>query len=151
MDREERPLRFADLSPGLAVETEAREVTEEAVEAFARLTGDENPLHLDDTYAAETPFGGRIAHGLLVLSLVSGLTYQLGLLQREGAAFTALEWKYRAPVRIGDRIRARLEVQRRRALGEQGGVIVLQVSVLNQRDEVVQRGTWTALLEHRAG
>ncbi|MDR7462588.1 MAG: MaoC/PaaZ C-terminal domain-containing protein, partial [Armatimonadota bacterium] len=66
-------LEFDDLQEGAEFETPGRTVTEADVVNFAGVSGDFNPLHVDATYAAATPFGQRVAHGLLVLSMVSGL------------------------------------------------------------------------------
>jgi len=83
-------------------------VSEQDVEDFARISGDYNPLHMDEEYAKTTIYGGRIAHGALTASYVSAI---LGNdLPGPGAVFTTLELKFRAPVRIGDTVIARAEV-----------------------------------------
>ncbi len=141
-------LYFEDLTPRLSLETVGRTITEADIMAFAGLSGDLNPLHTDAVYAATTPFGERIAHGLLVLSIATGLANRLGVLERSVEAFTALEWKYRGPVKIGDTVRARLSVKQSRTVpGYHGGLVLLNVSILNQRDEVVQKGLWTVMVK----
>ena len=65
-----------DLSEGLRIETERRVVTAADIDAFVELSGDRNPLHTDDEYARGSGFAGRIAHGLLVLSVESGLSFR---------------------------------------------------------------------------
>jgi 3-hydroxybutyryl-CoA dehydratase len=138
---------FEEFEIGNEVETAARTVTETDVVLFAGLSGDYNQLHTDAEFARGTLFGERIAHGLLGLSIASGLASRLGFVEGTAEAFTALEWKFRGPIKIGDTIRVRLEARRKkemRRLG--GGFIVFDVAVLNQRDETVQKGTWTVLV-----
>jgi 3-hydroxybutyryl-CoA dehydratase len=78
------------------------------VRAFAALTGDANPVHLDESYAAGTMFGGRIAHGMHVAGLISAV---LGMrLPGPGAVYLEQSLRFRRPVRIGDTVTARVEV-----------------------------------------
>jgi 3-hydroxybutyryl-CoA dehydratase len=138
---------FEEFEIGDEAETAARTITEADVVLFAGLSGDYNQLHTDAEFAKGTLFGERIAHGLLGLSIASGLASRLGFIEGTAEAFTALEWKFRGPIKIGDTIRVRLEARRKkemRRLG--GGFIVFDVAVLNQRDEAVQKGTWTVLV-----
>jgi len=96
-----------DLEVGMFRESK-HDVSEQDVEDFARISGDYNPLHMDEEYAKTTSFGGRIAHGAMTASYVSAI---LGNeLPGPGAVFTTLELKFRAPVRIGDTVTARAEV-----------------------------------------
>lgn len=96
-----------DLTVGMSKEV-AHTVTEQDVEDFARICGDYNPIHMDEEYAANTPFGGRIAHGALTASYISAI---LGNdLPGPGAIFMTLELKFRAPVRIGATVLAHAEV-----------------------------------------
>jgi 3-hydroxybutyryl-CoA dehydratase len=147
-DRSEpRGRYFEEFEIGDAVETSARTVTESDVVSFAGLSGDYNQLHTDAEYAKDTMFGERIAHGLLGLSIVSGLSSQLGFAEGTVEAFMSLEWKFRNPIRFGDTIRARLEVKRKKEMARLGGgFVVFDVVVLNQRDETVQKGSWTLLI-----
>ncbi|MDR4308040.1 MaoC family dehydratase [Chelatococcus sambhunathii] len=85
-----------------------QEVTAEVVRRFAALTGDTNPIHLDEAYAANTRFGGRIAHGLYTASLISAV---LGTkLPGPGAIYLSQTVKFRAPVMIGDTVTAQVEI-----------------------------------------
>jgi len=139
-----------DLAVGQELVTPAHTVTESELEAFARLSGDHNPLHTDPVFAASGPYGRRIAHGLLVASIVSGLTVQLGGLDDTILGFRRLEWKFRQPVFLGDTVHARLTVTRVRAVQHMGGGLVdLNVRVYNQRGENVQSGTWSILVRSR--
>jgi acyl dehydratase len=99
---------FEDIALGVPRHTPSRTVTETDVALFGGLTGDLSDLHLSETYARTTAFGGRIAHGMLSLSLAHGLVVRTGYL--EGTGMALLGWNavsFRAPVRIGDTVRAR--------------------------------------------
>lgn len=102
-----RHLDFEDLTLGLA------EVLEKVIESsdvvgFAEVTGDRNPIHLSEHFAAKTPFGGRIAHGLYTASLISAV---LGTrLPGPGAIYISQTLNFRAPVRIGDTVRVEVKV-----------------------------------------
>jgi 3-hydroxybutyryl-CoA dehydratase len=108
---------FEDLHVGQG-ESLMRTVMERDIALFAELSGDANPIHLSDTYAAGTKFGQRIAHGMLTASLVSAL---LGTrLPGPGAVYLSQTLTFLAPVKIGDVVIARVEVaelvaERRRA------------------------------------
>lgn len=98
---------FEDLSVGMS-ESLMRTVMADDVIGFAKLSGDDNPVHLSDHFAAQTPFRERIAHGLYTASLISAL---LGTrLPGPGAIYISQSLNFRAPVRIGDVVLARVEV-----------------------------------------
>lgn len=144
------PLYFEDLHLGDEFLSPARTVTEADVTLFAGLTGDHNPLHTDEEFAKRTPFGRRIAHGLLGLSMAVGLASRLGLFDGTGIGFLGLEWSFVAPIFLGDTIRVRFSVEQKRATKKPDrGVLVLATEVLNQRGEVVQRGKRTYLVRSR--
>ena len=125
-----------------------RTLTETDVVQFAGLSGDYNQLHTDAEFAGATPYGERIAHGLLGLSMATGLASRSGFIEGTAQAFTGLEWKFRAPIKIGDTIRGRFAVTKKRGVpGSGGGFVMFDVEILNQRDEVVQRGSWTVLVK----
>jgi acyl dehydratase len=143
-------LYLEDLTVGDTFRTAARTLTETDIVNFAGLSGDFNPLHTDATYAASTPYGERIAHGLLGLSLVSGLAARLHGLRGTLQALTRISWRFRSPVKIGDTLRAQLKVQRVRKLPDQkAGAVIFQVNVLNQSEETVQEGRWTLLIKSK--
>lgn len=141
---------FEDLEVGQAFSSPARTVTESDICAFAGVSGDYNPLHTDEEFARQTPFGGRVAHGLLALSISSGLASRIGILEGTVLAFLGLEWKFREPVRAGDTIHVRLSVASTKAMPRLGGGIVeLAVEVVNQAGACAQRGTWRLLIKSR--
>ncbi|MGC9522462.1 MAG: MaoC family dehydratase [Anaerolineae bacterium] len=140
-------LSFETLGEDFQIESKPRTITARDIETFAELSGDRHPLHLDEAYAATTPYGTRIAHGALILAIATGLAQdgmpQAGILE----AFTQLRWKFQAPVRIGDTIRVRVTFGRKHSVpGYQGGLVTFDVQVLNQDDEMVQSGIWTAMV-----
>jgi 3-hydroxybutyryl-CoA dehydratase len=102
-----RVLYFEDLSIGMT-ETLSKTFSSADVVAFAELTGDRNPIHLSEYFAAKTPFGGRIAHGLYTASLISAVigTRLPGL----GAVYMSQSLNFRAPVNIGDTVDATVTV-----------------------------------------
>lgn len=142
-----RGLYFEEFEEGMELETQSRTVTESDIVAFAGLSGDFNPMHTSAAYAENTQFGKRVAHGLLGLSIASGLSYQMGFLEGTVIAFTGLEWKFRAPMFIGDTIRVAVKVTKRREMKAAGGGFVsFDVRILNQDNAVTQKGEWTVLV-----
>jgi acyl dehydratase len=140
-----------DFKPGLVMESPARTVTEADVVSFAGLSGDYNPIHTDAEFAAGTPFKQRIAHGLLGLSILSGLGSRSGALDGTALAFLGIEdWKFSKPILFGDTLRVRTTVLDARPASKPGtGVLRRRMELLNQRGEVVQAGVFVTLV--RAG
>ncbi|MFI4935033.1 MAG: MaoC family dehydratase [Caulobacterales bacterium] len=100
-------LCLEDLEIGQTAERR-RVVTAADIDAFARVTGDDNPLHLDEAFAATTSFGGRIAHGMLSASYISAV---LGTqLPGPGSIYVSQTLNFRRPVRIGDEVTAQAKV-----------------------------------------
>ena len=133
----ERPPYFDGLQIGDAMESSGRTVTEYDVVSFASLTGDWHPQHADAAWAAESPFGRRIAHGMLVIS------YALGLLPIDPRVVMALRSidgaTLKRPVGLGDTIRVQARVAELRSLGDEAGLVTLAVRIRNQDDELVAR------------
>ncbi len=146
------PMYIEDFAAGQTLLTAGRTVTEADVVAFAGLSGDFNSIHTDAEYAQRTPYGQRIAHGLLVFSMASGLAVRTGVLDGTVMAFLGIEdWKFVKPVLIGDTIRLRWTVTEARAASKPGsGVLRRRLEILNQRDEVVQSGVTVTLVKSRA-
>ena len=144
----QKGLYFEEYEVGQSITSQGRTVTEADVVAFAALSGDWNPMHTDAEFASEHPFGQRVAHGLLVLSIASGLAVRLGFLEETALAFREIgDWKFSLPVYFGDTVRVRatvLETKPMRRLG--GGLVTPKVQILNQDGKIVQRGTWGVLV-----
>lgn len=144
-------LYFEEFTPGDSVTSMGRTITETDVVNFAALSGDWNLIHTDAEYSKEHMFGQRVAHGLLILSIASGLAVRLGFMEDTILAFRGLEWKMQRPLFIGDTMRVRLTVEDTKAMARLGGGLVnFKAEVLNQNDEVCQRGLWEMLVKGKA-
>ncbi len=144
----QRGLYFEQFETGMRIVTSGRTVTETDVVSFAGLSGDYNGIHTDAVFAAASPFGARVAHGLLVLSIASGLAVSTGFIEGTVLAFREInEWKFSLPVYIGDTVHVVLEVLETKALPRLGGgAVVLALAVVNQDGKTVMRGKWTVLV-----
>lgn len=142
-----RGLYFEEFEVGATMVTRGRTITEADLVQFAALTGDYNPMHTDAEYAKESFMGKRVAHGMLTLSYAVGQAYQLGILERTVLGFRGLEMKFSIPVYIGDTIRAEVTVkEKKEAKRLGGGVVTLDLRILNQEGKAVQKGTLTLLM-----
>ena len=144
-------LYLEDLVPGRSFTTATRVVDERALMTFAELSGDFNPLHVDESYARSRGYPRRIVHGALVFSIATGLRQQTGAFAGSMIAMLELRsWAFRAPVLLGDAIRAENTVLsvRPTSAGDRG-VVVQQVEILNQDDVVVQSGELVSLIASR--
>jgi acyl dehydratase len=132
-----------DTTPTLI--TRARTVTESDIVNFAGLSGDFAPLHIDEEYAKKTVFGGRILHGVGILTLCNGLIVQDGLLD-DHLAFLGCTFKVKAPARPGDtlHVEAYTKSVRTTSSGDRE-VVVYDVVVINQKAERVLESEWTLL------
>ncbi len=143
-----RGLWFEQFTEGLSIETGGRTITEADIINFAGVSGDFNPMHTDAEFAKNTQFGARVAHGALVFSIATGLSFQLGFLDGTIIAFTSFEMKLRAPAYIGDTIKMTATVSKRRAMpAAGGGFVTLDVKILNQKGEAVQKGELVLLIK----
>lgn len=142
---------FEEFEVGQTVVTVGRTITEGDIVRFAGLSGDFNQIHTDADYAAQEMFGERIAHGLLVLSIASGLAVQTGIIEGTVMAFRELDWKFSRPVKIGDTLHAEIEVEGIKAVPRLGGGnVVMKVTMINQEDTVVHRGHWVMLVKSKS-
>lgn len=142
---------FDEFVPGLCIVTAGRTITEADIVNFAGLSGDYNQIHVDAVYSTAAPFGQRVAHGLLVTSVISGLAAQTGVLEGTVIAFREItEWKFMKPVFIGDTVHAELsvrETKEMRRIG--GGSVTIDLDVKNQAGDVVIKGVWVVLMAVR--
>lgn len=139
---------FEEFTTGDKIVTAGRTITETDIVSYAGLSGDFNQIHTDAAYASTQMFKQRVAHGLLGLSIASGLVVQTGFMERTIMAFREItEWKFSKPIFIGDTIHVEIEVLELKAMPRLGGgSVMLKLSVQNQNGEVVQVGTWAALM-----
>lgn len=140
-----RMLHFDDLEVGHRWESPPRVIGEEDVFGFAHLTGDHTPLHTDYDYASETPFGQPIAHGLLGLSVLAGLSSDCPSV--DTAAFLSVQdWKFLQPIYFDDTVRVVTEVVELEPRGRRRGRVLWKRQLVNQHDAVVQEGILETLV-----
>jgi 3-hydroxybutyryl-CoA dehydratase len=145
-----RSRTFEDFEVGARIDSPARVVLQADVDAFASLSGDRNPVHVDEAFAARTPFRGRIAHGMLVQSIASGLMWDTGAFAGTVVAVQETRATFLAPVRPGDEVRIEIGVLEREAEpGPRRGWVRLRVAVKNQRDELVVDSEWKLVVARR--
>lgn len=142
------PLTFEGLVPGLSALSPTVELTEAMVVQFAELTGDDNPLHLDATYARRTPFRGRIAHGALVASLAAGLAWRIGWFRETIVAIEQTSARYLKPVPFPETLQLTLTVlERDPEPHPRRGWVRLALDLRNARGESVLAGDWRVLMK----
>lgn len=141
-------LYFEDFIVGDKATSPSRTITEADIVMFAGLSGDYNEIHTSEEFSKGNMFGRRIAHGLLGLSIASGLAFQMGFLLGTVEVFRSVEWEFTAPIFIGDTIHLEAEVAEVKAFPRLGnGKVTFKVSVKKQDGSVAQRGTWTLLVK----
>jgi acyl dehydratase len=146
-----RGLYWEEWDIGAEFESPARTVTEADIVMFAGISGDYNPLHINEEYCKTMPFGTRVAHGPLVYAIAAGLLFQLHLYDDTLIAFLGFEkLMFTKPVKPGDTVRARIKVlEKRETSNLERGVMKRELKVLNQRDEVVQDALQAFLLKRK--
>ena len=139
---------FEDFEVGMEFVTLGRTMTEADIVNFCGFSGDFNPLHTDAQYASEQPFGERIAHGMCGFSMATGLLVRLNILEGTIAAFFGIDqWRFRAPIRIGDTIHVMVKVLEKKESKKGGrGLVVLELDVLNQDNVSVMGGSVKAMM-----
>jgi len=141
---------FEDLRAGDWFETGHIVVTEAHIVAFAGLSGDFFDVHMDDEFARQQGFPGRIAHGLLVLAMTDGLKNRASV-HIMAIASLGWTWRFTGAVVAGDRIGARITVAEARLTSKGQGLVTLHLEVTQQESRVVQKGETTLLVRHRPG
>ncbi len=149
MSQETTRLFYEDLNVGDEDQSTGRTVTEADVVSFAGLSGDFNNMHIDEEFAKKTVFGTRVAHGLCVLSIASGLWFTMPRLAT--IAFMGLEdWRFSDAVKFGDTIRiTRKLVEKREHKRPNMGFLIFEVNVHNQENRAVQKGKWVILVQRK--
>lgn len=144
-------LYFEDMPEGAAWVSPRRTITEADVTAFAGISGDFNPLHVDQVHAEAGAFGRRIAHGTLVLAVASGLRQQMPIFRGSLRALLEIRsWKFLAPVFFGDTVVVVTTVESARETKRpEQGVVVQRVDVVNQHGATVQSGELVSLMARR--
>jgi len=144
---------LGDYRVGEVFTSPGRTVTETDIVMFSMLTGDWHPLHTNVEYAKKTPFGERIAHGMLSLCVGSALIFRLGpfvAIPKSFIAFYGMDKvRFTAPVKIGDTIHCEVTVENLEVKDERSGIIVANNAIKNQRGEDVVVYTTRALVGRR--
>ena len=144
------PKFYEDLNVGDKFVTPRRTITETDIVAFSGVSGDYNALHTDEIFAAETQFGGRIAHGPLGFVIATGLSNRTGLFDGSTIAFLGMQWKFTAPIDPGDTVHLEMTVDElRRTSKPDRGILVREMNLINQKGQLVQTGMFTTMIKVR--
>jgi acyl dehydratase len=138
-----------DATVGDEAVTPSVTVTGAMIDAYAELTGDRTPIHVDEEYARKSHFGTRVAHGLLGLSIADGLKCQAEYRFLPGMSL-GWTWDFKLPIRIGDTLHVRFRVGSMRPTKRPGwGIVTLPSELVNQHGEVVQLGEHKLMIPRR--
>ena len=141
---------YEEFEVGQRFETPHRAVNEADVDLFAALTADFNPVHVDELFAVQSGFAGRITHGPMIVGMAFGLASRADVMDGTVLALLEIGWTFVKPVRPGDTISAVFTVlDKRETRAPDRGVVTLGIEVLNQRGEAVQTGTAKTLIRRK--
>ena len=150
MSNNRRNLYFEELEAGETFESGGRTITDADIVLFAGLSGDQTRIHMDESFAKNTLFGSRVAHGALGLSIATGLITQLGTTEETAMALLDISSRFKAPMRIGDTLSVRLRVAEKRETSKADrGVVSFAFELVNQKDETVLEGVETVMVRRR--
>ncbi len=141
---------YDDLQRGDFYATDSVEMTAAQITAFAELSGDFFDVHMSDEFAQAQGFPSRIAHGLLVLSLIDGLKNRAAV-KLMAVASLGWDWKFKGAVVAGDRIAARIRVVGKRVSSRGHGIVSLALTATKHGGQVVHEGETTLIMRHRPG
>ncbi len=141
-----------DATEGDSCTSPSYTVTEARINAYAELTGDFTPVHIDEAYAKTTPFGTRVAHGLLGLSIADGLKTQSDYRFVPGMSL-GWDWAFVLPIKIDDTVHVRFSVTGLLVSNSRTGwgIVVLPSELINQHGQVVQKGVHKLMIPRRLG
>ncbi|MCF8565746.1 MaoC family dehydratase N-terminal domain-containing protein [Alicyclobacillus tolerans] len=143
-------LYFEDFHVGDEFKSPGRTITESDVVAFAGISGDFDSIHMDAEYARQSPFGQRIVHGLLGLSIIIGLVARTGILEDTVIAFLGVEWDFVKPIFIGDTVHVFTTIENVRPTRKPDrGIIFRRTQLISQHGEVVQEGLIKTMVKTR--
>jgi len=146
-----RGLTFEQFEVGKTFISQSRTVTEADVVAFAGLSGDFNPLHTDALFASETPFGERIAHGMLIASMATGMSNWTGVFEGTTIALMEQVIRYKGAVKLGDTIHLEITVAAKKETSKSDrGVVTFDTQVINQEQTTVIEGQWVLMMRREA-
>lgn len=130
-----------------------RTITETDVVMFSWVSGDTNQAHTDAEFSKNTPFGQRLAHGALGISVITGMSHRIGQLDGTGIAFLGIdEWRFHAPVFIGETVHLRTTVLEARVSSKPDrGVLKRRMELVKQDGTIVQSGIFSTMVRARGG
>ena len=141
---------YEEFEVGQRYETPSRAITAADVDAFVTMTEDVNPLHVDDAFAAEWGFGGRIAHGPMIVGIAFGLMSRIDFMDGTVLGLLDIGWSFKAAVRPGDTISVIVRVTGKRMTRKPDrGVVDVAIDVVNQHGTLVQAGTAKAMIRRK--
>jgi len=148
MTSHNRGMYFEEFEVGQRIVTVGRTITESDIVTFTGLSGDYNRIHTDAEFCKSTPLGQRIAHGLMILSIATGLAWRTGIMEGTALAFREIsEWRFLHPVVPGDTVHAVIEIRKLRAFPRsKSGTVTMDMEVRNQREEITMKGLWEVLV-----
>lgn len=132
--------KLQDLHMGDVIETGSCLITSDLIDSFANLSGDQFEIHINESAAQAHGFSNRVAHGLLILSLIDGLKNQAPA-QLSAIASLGWDWKFSAPVFVGDEVTATFTIiDLIKTSNLERGIVTLDIKVQNQQNKTVQHG-----------
>lgn len=143
---------FEDFAIGDKFISPGRTITETDVVLFSGLSGDYNPLHTNSEFAKETIFGERVVHGLLGLSIVSGLSARLGIFDGTIIAFLGIEkWEFTKPILLNDTVHLEMTIiDKRETSKNDRGILYREVKLFNQHGDIVQQGVLPVMIKKKS-
>jgi acyl dehydratase len=150
----ERGFYYEDFKGDSVITTQGRTVTQADIVNFAGLTGDWAELHVNEEYAKTTPFKKPIAHGMLTMSIATGLAILTGILDGTIIAFEGIKsWEFKRPVFAGDTVYAELKVMSREERKLRGGIeagyVSVEALVKKANGKICQKGIWSFLVKRK--
>lgn len=144
-------LYYEDLEIGQTFRSPARTVTEADLTIFSMVSGDWNPIHSDAEFARRTPYGERIVHGTLGIAIVTGMFDRLGIFEESALALLGIdEWRFRAPILVGDTIHMELEIAEKRLTSKgDRGIIDRRIRLVRHDGTVLQDGRMGMMIKLR--
>jgi acyl dehydratase len=143
-----RGLMFEQFNLGDVFTSQARTVTETDVVNFAGLSGDFNPLHIDEEFGKTMPAGTRIAHGMLIAAMATGMSNWTGVFEGTTIALMEQLIQYKGIVKFGDTVHLELKVAEKKETSKPDrGIVFFETRVLNQDGKAVIEGRWTLMMK----
>ncbi|WP_211366658.1 MaoC/PaaZ C-terminal domain-containing protein [Pseudonocardia kunmingensis] len=142
---------YEDFTLGQAFTMPTRTITETDLVSFSELSGDHNALHTDEEFAKTTAYGQRVVHGLLGVSVITGLLDRIGIFEGTAVALLGIDgWRFRAPIFVGDTVTSRMVIEGKRPTRHpERGLVERWFELDNQHGERLQEGHMPGLVLRR--